>query len=363
MPSLQRVQSSVLPDDDRPLDSDSLENSSQRSHKRRRASDHSPPPPLPSSSSSAAASAAAAAATGAAWMTGEERLKRQRAHGAGGEEEGEEGVSDESVSHALFVQMMETDQKLFEMMDQQTQGIKLYLLKRSQIMSAIMTSKKFKELRDISRDEPSAEARREARRIVQDQVQLSAAEEKRIKKMMLSSMRVATEVLSKNAPGARTLVEEICNSVANAVEDILVRAGARPREPDLLSKLQRLQEAMGEPEGDTRAAVQAAVFSPPKRGKKKDEEAERFTLASLSQFIRDTNGGKSLIRAAEVDNIMRAIISTQRLEEGMPDIPHFEKTLSERWGIPNIFKMSNGILIINGEAFASAMLQVRSQSS
>jgi hypothetical protein len=268
----------------------------------------------------------------------------------------------ESVAHALTVQMLETDQKMFDIMDKHMKDMRVYMIKRSQIMAAMLTSQKFRDVRNLKRsaEAPSERASMEAKRQVAEQVQKQAAEETRIKRNMLSSYRMAAEILAKNAPGARQIVERICIDVCHAVRQILASAGAHPHARDMRAKLDALQAAMGDPEGETRKRVQAAVYSPPRRGKKKTEEEEQeyMTLGSLAEFIKTTNGGRGMIRAATVDEIMRAIVSTQRLEQGLPDIPHFEKTLSDEWGVPNLFKMSNGILIINGETFASTMIQV-----
>jgi hypothetical protein len=273
--------------------------------------------------------------------------------------------SAESVAHALAVQLLETDQKLFEIMDQNMRDLRVFLMKRSQVMAAMLASQKFRDVRDLKRaaEAPSAEASREAKRQVVQQVQVAAADEARAKKNLLNSYRMAAEVLAKNAPGARQCVERVCIDVAHAIRHILVSAGANPHEPCMRKKLEALQRTMGDPEGEVRRRVQAAVYSPPKKSKKKDAEddsQEYFTLASLSDFIRATQGGRGLIRAAAVDDIMRAIVATQRLEENRPDIPHFERTLSDEWGIPGIFRISNGIFIVNGETFAAAVLQVRS---
>jgi hypothetical protein len=63
-----------------------------------------------------------------------------------------------------------------------------------------------------------------------------------------------------------------------------------------------------------------------------------------------------MLNPSTVDDVMRAFISQLSRNDGSDPIEHFEVSLSRRWGIDRIFRLSNGVLVIDDCAFAEARM-------
>jgi hypothetical protein len=263
-------------------------------------------------------------------------------------------ADDAAVSYALMMETIACTRQIIEKNMKSQEEMMVLMTRHAATCSALVHSATFRALKGLKREPEQEEIGQQAAAAAKEKITAAMVDMQRDKSLMASPYKTVAALLMSDA--AIQLIRNICRDVAHQVETILRDADADPDEHEVPRRLQMLSAAMVDHARAeaTRDDIRKAIFAI-RRGKKKNEDGVMRNLGSFATFAKDTLGTSRRMTCAAADDTMRICIAEHRLKHGKDDVHHFEIQLSHRWGVPGLFRMSHGTLIINSEVFAAAV--------